>query len=341
MYGEDEVDLSTCEDEVDLGFDFNDKEKKLENLRFPPFTDVQRSGAPSLEGAKEWQAIPHFAIVTGRNGTGKSHLLKYMDIVLKTFPKHLQVLFRDVGFSNSESNLINYHSDGDYFINNEEQTRNLIARIIKAVYVGTVTENSYLDRIADRIVKKLNDNTSNFDPKSTTAPDWEQQVNAMILADIDYNNSDFHSNRALSVLATVCNRFERSKQGRQKKCRDVSFLGQLFKFHCKNNQLNADDPNSYQLFVNQTIEASTLGNVIDDYIASLLGTPPWEQINTLLREINFTYELRWESKGSQDGTSVLNRTTKISTGEQIVQIAFFWRKNDFRPNGLEIFYARL
>jgi energy-coupling factor transporter ATP-binding protein EcfA2 len=49
---------------------------------------------PSLEGALPWKNIPKFALITGRNGAGKSHLLAYTEVIMKTKKPEIHYIYK-------------------------------------------------------------------------------------------------------------------------------------------------------------------------------------------------------------------------------------------------------
>jgi energy-coupling factor transporter ATP-binding protein EcfA2 len=50
--------------------------------------------APSLIGTQPWKSIPKFTIVTGRNGSGKTHLLQYAEFIAKENEKKINFIYK-------------------------------------------------------------------------------------------------------------------------------------------------------------------------------------------------------------------------------------------------------
>ena len=60
--------------------EFEPETKHLRKVEFKN-NDILESHSPSLMNLDSWENISSFSIITGRNGSGKSHLLKYLGIL--------------------------------------------------------------------------------------------------------------------------------------------------------------------------------------------------------------------------------------------------------------------
>lgn len=304
-------------------FDLNPNSGHLQHLRF---INASKFSAPSLEGAKEWMDIPNFAVITGRNGVGKSHLLKFIEQSLNPLAEHIQVVYRDTGFSDYSGRSANYSNDGNYYIE-EQQKRTLLASIKQYYDNGrTLLPNQKPNDILYRVVERLEKNANTFDPTNTNDSQWEQIVSEEIFKDVNYNSNSERCNptRPLDVLVGVFKRYDDLKQARRVKCKELSFAATLFKFYCKRDQLDIENSEHYKQFMTQIIGGEALDLLIEGYLQEIMGVAPCEQINKVLEQFNFTYRLQWKPFKSQTEELSLVRHKQTSNGVTITPI----RTND-------------
>jgi energy-coupling factor transporter ATP-binding protein EcfA2 len=287
---------------------------------------------PVLENFSPWQEIPQFVVITGKNGAGKSQLLGYIHRILKLHYPKLNAFFRDTSDRQYNMNHDNTSRDVDYFLKGEPKVQ-LIDAAKK--YCSDKTHSSHLDdkKIYIDLKRKIDAGGELSDPG---AQSWQTLVEEFIDSYQDYEQEKHDVENPLNALSRVFGLFEKRLRTLHEKYKDLTYLETLFAFYCQRNSVSPEDVNSYKAFYKAITETIFLDTLIDEYIKVKLNySPPWEEINKVLAQYGFAYQLGWDSKKGGRKELVLKRETStglieinhfnLSSGEKVALDLMAWQ----------------
>ncbi|MDF3048244.1 MAG: hypothetical protein K0R73_1362 [Candidatus Midichloriaceae bacterium] len=281
--------------------------------------DVVSNYAPSLETFQEWSDIPNFAIITGSNGTGKSHLLKYLERMseknggMRKKGVYSNVLYRSVSDQNSSFQEFS-DRDTNYYITNIE-ARNELISAVKQCVESRVSRKDHVQRypIYEELVKKA----LKASAEELADDDWWTKE---IESCRDYNLARHDVNEPVNTIYNVlhfhCTKDKAIKQDLGK----IENLKKLRK-HYQEQGNSGDD--FYREFIEG--DQSFKDKIIDSYLRAV-NPPPKDAINKVLLKYGFKHEIKGISSGSNNRTLVFGLRDndeskisyhKLSSGEKV------------------------
>jgi ABC-type Mn2+/Zn2+ transport system ATPase subunit len=298
--------------------------------------------APHLIDFVPWKDIPSFVLITGKNGSGKSQLLKYINSVLinNNFTRlGINVLLRGPEDNN---NNIHYDSnrEANYYINGPVQRKNLVQAIKRYCNTGSRDRNMELHPIYNVIIKRINKGKL---PKPTdNDEEWDTKVGQFIDRYKDYCSESHNVNEPISILSQVFSVYAEKVKKLLDQYRNFEYLNVLFSFYCERENKDSESVDSYKLFLKNIQNEEFINKHINLYIKERLNlSPPWEEINKILDKYNFTYKIRFINEVThvgmrRDKNFILERSTEqspiaievnldeLSSGERLMLDLMSW-----------------
>jgi AAA15 family ATPase/GTPase len=125
--------------------------------------------SPSLKNAQEWKDIPKFAIITGRNGSGKTHILNYAAVYLKKLESNTTFIYKTSKLASEDNSPPVPGVDSSKLVSSFSHTRSRLVSIFqdyvqkKADLTNKYRQLAYSDKLfsaycLDRTL--VEDNTS-------------------------------------------------------------------------------------------------------------------------------------------------------------------------------------
>jgi ABC-type multidrug transport system ATPase subunit len=197
----DNVQISAVEKETENGEEKNSLcglglrkvhgRKHISAIEFPDNLE-QQEVAPHLGKLETWKGIPEFVVITGKNGSGKSQLLKYIEHKIKHSESEVNVIFRGSEYDNSRIHC-NANLKINPYLGDSEKFKRLVNRI--KIYYDTFrksSENEYR-KVVTKHIQAIAVNIEDIEkaiekgllPKSSKEEGWNKKIDSFIYNHIE------------------------------------------------------------------------------------------------------------------------------------------------------------
>jgi ankyrin repeat protein len=273
-----------------------------------------KSFAPSLQHAQKWENIPRFAVVTGRNGSGKSQLLKYIHHSLGS---HILCIDK-LSQSSTPPRLFTEHHYTMIYpeLKSENARRKLIAQV-KNTNLEFVSEEAKL------IAQKIQQERLNIaDVSDEDILQYRAQI--AVLDPHTYIIPYFDISSLTKIFAAYNDKKEALINEYLQNPKEF-----LFPAWCIGRKIQE---NENQLDIFNQENKSTLELLAKSVIEKEIGPPPWLDLQALLKEnIQENFELDYKSdtllfkKKVNDTKVTIHGLSKLSDGERLIIEMFYWQ----------------
>lgn len=220
--------------------------------------------------------LPNFSILTGKNGSGKSHLLEVMaNLQLCQVVVDGKVLTNilHVGY-NGLNPKVDERCESIQLVQNANSWWNQISNISQQYKNGFLGKQSYGDIVSDFVVAHFGNDPVRNSIMRNVLEKSGKNLEDITESDV-YNNMTFAENNNGSLFFSQC--------------------AMIFKaYHIRWTK------NKFNKFLLSEEEVEGLTFLSDDEFLKRNGPPPWELINEILAKANLPYEFPSPSLGDTD-----------------------------------------
>ena len=289
--------------------------RNISSIKFKQFTrttlmseEVCESIKDVFAEAKNWEAIPSFSIITGKNGQGKSLLLKYIYHTITESPNGLrentlfdkgEVLY--IGSDHEWDNKVSQNSKGSNAWNFSAHEREQWLPQVKK-YFETLNPADLRSSFATRVVTTLTQSKLPEDLRDYNPTDAE--INSAAAGTIDYEINDLKISTPVAFLEQVFKEYKSRFDLNQSSSTQIDGALRVFDHYTKLPIKCTDALGTasrlelrpfLELFMHD-IDFRT--KLIEDFIYEIMGSPPWEEFNDILKKYNFKYSIGFETTAS-------------------------------------------
>ena len=275
-----------------------------------------------------WENIPNFAVITGKNGVGKTQFLRQLWNVHNPERKK-KVVFRDVSYSQHISDVSN-NPDIFQLLNNSN--KNDFVQSFKE-YAITEDVNVLGSLIHFNVGKDLKEKIDSGEYDNLNDESFADKVSKMIDSyPLNYDMRD-HISNPVSILNQVFQLFDKRSKIHQHEYRDFSKSEVLFNFFCKEKNITIENVGSYKNFHKKLTNPMFIEKLIKKYVEKELKVEhPCEEINKLLIKYKFPYQLLWETRNDgrkeirfiRDSNKGFVSFSELSSGEKVILDLLAW-----------------
>eukprot|EP01132_Coremiostelium_polycephalum_P000763 gene763-946_t len=252
--------------------------------------------APHLVGLENWENIPDFVVITGKNGSGKTQLLNYIYTQLKRFPatSHINVLLQTgINFNWNSSN--SEGRDPNYYINPKNH-KSLVADI-QGYYTAEKERERRLyvrSPLHEEIIEKINNKHLSFPPNEKVAlEEWMRQISDLIDRHKDFCCKDHDIDSPIAILNQVSKIYRDKIQALKNKYQNFSYCNELFTSYCNRDKVDLNNLTTYKDFFTNIASPSFLNQLIEGCIREKIGPlSPLEEANAILEAHHFNYRFK-------------------------------------------------
>ena len=286
---------------------------------------------PSLQHAQEWKNIPKFAIITGRNGSGKSHLLAYAHNFISQLNPYIGCIYK-TSQSLEKFNSYGYKDRGDYKIfypplESKSAQRKLISQV-KNILKGKKNSEQFMPEDARLIAQQIEQ--EKLDIALLT-----DDIILRYYAQLTIIISDKHLINELayykpSRLKHIFNAYNAKKE----KFLESSLTEKvLFSAYCAREKYPGNEV-SRQLFSQHVKDRRNLRFLVKSIVEDEVGSPPWIELQTLFnkngrKDLRLYYDIKLGNlyfKRKINGIEVsIDDMNCLSSGEQLIIEMFCWQ----------------
>jgi len=266
-----------------IKINFNAEDKKLKNTGPSLYPD-------SSESQWAWDPIPAFTVLTGKNGSGKSQLLKYIHETLSGNKKNS--IYND--FSLYQTNLNPQELPSKVGLQTalakgEEEFNSNINSVLK---------NNRYYQLDSEEYKNINKQLQDYQEEQNDSR--KNDIGKAIIEKV-FKHALLHlGDNPLTLLASAFKRYEQDEEAHKDRC------AQLTKEYVTAFR-SSDDPN-----LPTTLEKKQL---LDDALKTRGDERPWKAANRLLKKNAFKYEIKWEEgreKQDHEKLTLINEGLEIN-----------------------------
>lgn len=329
----------------------NDKKHHVTKIEFSG--ESITAIAPHLIDIQPWENVPAFAVMTGKNGSGKTQLLKYIDHVLSK-SKHaisgINVLWRGPDYINAQVN--NYHTNNPRFFLEQEGRLQLMEALRKYAewkerneteaipsHLGNALDEKTLqdEAIYQHIKAKID---QGLIPNSTDQQRWEEEIRYCIESYKDYCPQNPNVNEPARILAQAFSIHEQGNKQLIERYDQPQYSSELYSSYCEKEkkERSFDTLNAFNVSLQ---DKSYRTELINFYLSKKLKRIPlWEEINSILETYGFTYQVDFidveDSSNQETGSkkfvikrqvgekNVIIRPEDLSSGERLMLDLMSW-----------------
>jgi hypothetical protein len=269
--------------------------------------DIIKKDAPSLGTLEKWSDIPNFAIITGANGTGKTHLLSYLErmsvknggIRRNGIPSP-NVLYRPASDQNRSFQEFS-NRDTNYYITNIDARNELISQVKQYLKSGTTDEShENTHPIYLELIKKASEASA-----EELADDawWTKKIESCR----DYNLARHDVNEPVNIIYNVLSNYHSKKKVLKEGFEKIESLKKLRKHY----EGQGNDGNGfYEKFIE---DPSFKKGVINSYLKEVNPSPK-DEINKVLSRYRFKHEIKGVESNNEKLVFGLrgNKASKVS-----------------------------
>lgn len=270
-----------------------------------------QSNVKTVLNISKWDNVPNFAILTGKNGSGKSLGLDGIKDEYESRDNVIHIDSKDsYGFLMSRSSQS--HTTGKPDITVDDVRK----------WWGNDNLPYPSNHVLSKTIYTLKKNHGSIIPSDDT-------VIQAIHKCIDYDDRSIFV-RPIAFLANVFDRYSDRTSYLYKEYRDVKYISDLFEYHNSStqNNININD------FVSGIVQREgALRDIIGGYTRKKQGIAPWEQMNEILEKYKFKYSVHYSSSDNDrtmSGSVQLKRGEiaithdKLSSGEAMMLSLMVW-----------------
>lgn len=295
----------------------------------------------SLTGAQQWDDIPPFVVLTGRNGMGKSHLLGYLAMNLRNLKANLVVREADYRSSTGSTTTPNMRSND--FLKNPAMQNIFVWEVLNTLSFQTSESPASQDMLNGLPQSALNmyrRDESLFQQvisilKSQPSADQidEVAVRKALETTIVYGVTVDQLSHPLGVLQRVLMEFLNRQSELINYYKKPEQTKALFDMYLTKESMQKS-LESYQAFMALQSDYIKYDVFVKRHVEELQGISPVDEFNQILAEINFGYEVflnpssqthsGFELALRKQGVPLVN-PVNLSSGEKMILDVMSWQ----------------
>jgi len=296
----------------------------LRNLRFV----AGHEDIPVLGNARDWTSIPRLAIVTGRNGSGKSQLLNYID---KRFRRIRNFKDNDVLYINDSRILdrsigdIGGYDDSSWIFNNPSE----FEKCVNTIADHFAQEIKLTDRTTKKAVKIIKDELALG--KITKDKIDKDYIELKIWQAIPHEMNKCRMDSPLGFLSYIFGQYENRIKAIKERIKTKFDIFSLYNFYTtygKDVQISFEE---FAKKISSDEKERERESLLENFAKHHAGVSPIEEVNRVLRKYGFKYNVNFLNlrdhhrkllQFEENGKPI--ESLRLSSGEEVIFAMMAW-----------------